>query len=111
MRWVFKTEHDVFVHPARRDGLPLALLEAMGAGVPCVATNLPSITEHVVDEQHALLCAPDHPAFLADRVDRLLTDPDLANGLALSGSALVRERFPMGDESRTYEHIWAGLLE
>lgn len=101
---------DVFVHPARRDGLPLALLEAMGAGVPCVATTLPSILEHVEDQKHALLCAPDHPAFLADRIDRLLTDPDLANGLAIAGSALVRERFVTGLASRGYQDVWDQLV-
>ena len=101
---------DVFVHPAREDGLPLALLEAMGAGVPCVATTLPSITEHLIDEQHALLCAADHPALLADRIDRLLTDPDLANGLALAGNALVRERFPVATASRAYQDIWDQLI-
>ena len=101
---------DVFVHPARRDGLPLALLEAMAAGVPCVATLLPSITEHLQDDVHALLCAPDRPALLADRLDQLLGDPARARRLAEGGRALVQERFPPEASSAAVQDLWDLLL-
>ncbi|NRA96716.1 MAG: glycosyltransferase [Planctomycetes bacterium] len=101
---------DVFVHPARRDGLPLALLEAMAVGVPCVATLLPSITEHLQDDVHALLCAADQPALLADRIDQLLGDPELARRIAGGGRALVQERFSPAASSAAVQDLWDLLL-
>ncbi|MAB89836.1 MAG: hypothetical protein CMJ90_10290 [Planctomycetes bacterium] len=101
---------DVFVHPARRDGLPLALLEAMAAGVPCVATSLPSITEHLQDDVHALLCAADQPAFLADRIDQLLGDEGRARRIAGGGRALVQERFSPAVSSAAVQDLWDLLL-
>lgn len=101
---------DVFAHPARRDGLPLALLEAMAVGVPCVTTTLPSITEHVCDDVHALLCAPDHPAFLADRIDQLLQDPERAQRIGHAGRELVRERFLAHAPAAAVQELWDVLL-
>ncbi|MAG55303.1 MAG: hypothetical protein CMJ83_03345 [Planctomycetes bacterium] len=102
---------DVFVLPARRDGLPLALLEALGAGVPCVATHGPSVDEALEDDVHALLCVADHPAFLADRIDRVLTNGALARRLADAGRALVQERFPAAATGAAHQSVYELLLE
>jgi glycosyltransferase involved in cell wall biosynthesis len=74
----------VLVHPARWEGFGLALLEAMLASLPIVATNVSSIPEIVVDGETGLLVPPDDPSALAAAVNRVLADPgDLgANGLA-----------------------------
>jgi len=101
---------DVFVHPARRDGLAFALLEAMAAGVPCVATTLPSVLEHFEDDVHALLCAPDHPAFLADRIDLLLGDASRAQRLAAAARQRVLERFGPAPSAEVVEGLWRQLL-
>jgi len=66
---------DLLVHPARWEGFGLALLEAMLASKPVVATNVSSIPEIVVDGQTGLLVAPDDEAALATAVTRLLDDP------------------------------------
>jgi glycosyltransferase involved in cell wall biosynthesis len=66
---------DVLVHPARWEGFGLALLEAMLASKPVVATNVSSIPEIVADGQTGLLVPPDNPAALAAAVTRLLDDP------------------------------------
>jgi glycosyltransferase involved in cell wall biosynthesis len=66
---------DLLVHPARWEGFGLALLEAMLASKPVVATNVSSIPEIVVDGQTGLLVAPDDAAALAAAVTRLLDDP------------------------------------
>jgi glycosyltransferase involved in cell wall biosynthesis len=66
---------DLLVHPARWEGFGLALLEAMLAAKPVVATNVSSIPEIVVDGQTGLLVALDDAAALAAAVARLLDDP------------------------------------
>jgi glycosyltransferase involved in cell wall biosynthesis len=67
---------DVLVHPARWEGFGLALLEAMLASKPIVATNVSSIPEIVADGQTGLLVPPDDPAALAAAVTRVLDEPD-----------------------------------
>lgn len=66
---------DVLVHPARWEGFGLALLEAMLAAKPVVATNVSSIPEIVTAGETGLLVAPDDPAALAAAVNRVLGDP------------------------------------
>jgi glycosyltransferase involved in cell wall biosynthesis len=74
----------LLVHPVRWEGFGLALLEAMLASLPVVATNVSSVPEIVVDGETGLLVAPDDPSALAAAVNRVLADPgDLgARGLA-----------------------------
>jgi len=66
---------DVVVHPARWEGFGLALLEAMLASKPIVATNVSSIPEIVADGETGLLVPPDDAPALATAVTRLLDDP------------------------------------
>jgi glycosyltransferase involved in cell wall biosynthesis len=67
---------DLLVHPARWEGFGLALLEAMLASKPVVATNVSSIPEIVTDGETGSLVPPDDPAALAAAVSRVLDDPD-----------------------------------
>jgi len=66
---------DLLVHPARWEGFGLALLEAMLASKPVVATNVSSIPEIVVDGETGLLVPRDDARALAAAVTRLLDDP------------------------------------
>jgi len=66
---------DVVVHPARWEGFGLALLEAMLASKPIVATNVSSIPEIVADGETGLLVPPDDAPSLAAAVTRLLDNP------------------------------------
>ncbi len=66
---------DLLVHPARWEGFGLALLEAMLASKPVVATNVSSIPEIVADGETGLLVTPDDAAALAAAVTRVLDDP------------------------------------
>lgn len=65
----------VLVHPVRWEGFGLALLEAMLASVPVVATRVSSIPEIVVDGETGVLVPPDDPAALAAAVSAVLDAP------------------------------------
>jgi glycosyltransferase involved in cell wall biosynthesis len=66
---------DVLVHPARWEGFGLALLEAMLASLPVVATQVSSIPEIVVDGETGLLVPADDAAALADAITAVLDNP------------------------------------
>jgi glycosyltransferase involved in cell wall biosynthesis len=81
---------DVLVHPVRWEGFGLALLEAMLASLPVVATRVSSIPEIVVDGETGLLVPPDDARALATALNRVLEDPD---GYGAAGRARAREEF------------------
>lgn len=82
----------VFALPSRDEGLPVALLEAMARGVPCVVSPVGSIPDLVVDGELGLLVPPDEPALLADALSRVLTDPGFAERIGAAGRAEVVAR-------------------
>ena len=81
---------DVLVHPVRWEGFGLALLEAMLASLPVVATRVSSIPEIVVDGETGLLVQPDDAKALAAALTRVLDDPD---GYGAAGRARAQEEF------------------
>ena len=66
---------DVFALSSRFEGLPIALLEAMASGLPCVATTVGGIPEVITDGRDGLLVEPADPGGLADALSALLGDP------------------------------------
>lgn len=80
----------IFVMPSHSEGSPNAMLEAMSAGVPVVASAVGGIPELVLDGYSALLGPARDPGHLASRLERLLGDPALA--ATLSRNALDKTR-------------------
>lgn len=89
--WLARAE--LLVHPARWEGFGLALLEAMLAGKPVVATRVSSIPEIVVDGETGLLVPPDDAEALAAAILRLLGGPEEARRLGDAGLARARSEF------------------
>ncbi len=76
---------DLYVLPSDTEGTPLALIEAMAAGLPVVATRVGGVPEVVIDGVTGLLVPPRQPKALAQAIVRLLVDPDLAKSMGASG--------------------------
>ncbi len=81
---------DLLVHPARAEGLGIALLEAASAALPVVATRVGGIPEAVVHERTGLLVEPGDVEGLGDALIRLLGDPELRRRMGAEGRAWVR---------------------
>jgi len=77
----------------RREGIPVVLMEAMGKGIPVVASRLSGIPELVEDEQTGLLTPPRDAKALADAIERLLRDAPLRRRLADAGRRRVQREF------------------
>jgi phosphatidylinositol alpha-mannosyltransferase len=77
---------DVFVAPnTGGESFGIVLLEAMAAGLPVVASDIPGFDEVVTDGLDGLLVRPGDPAALEAAVARLLDDPETAERLAEAG--------------------------
>ncbi len=103
-------ETDVVVLPSRFEGLPLAVLEAMAAGVAVVATRVPGTADVITDGQTGLLVPPEDPVALAAAIRRLARDPTLRERLARAGCELARSRFDVGRMVEAVESVYREAL-
>jgi glycosyltransferase involved in cell wall biosynthesis len=86
-------EADVFVLPSESEAFPNAVLEAMAAGLPTVATAVGGVTEVVQHGQTGLLVPPRHAEALAEALCGLLAVPHEARRLAGNARELVTRRY------------------
>lgn len=85
---------DVFVLPSRREGLPVALMEAMACGLPCVASQLPGATDALIEDGVSGVLVPvgDVPAF-ASAIASLLQDAARAALMGAAARQVILARF------------------
>lgn len=96
-------ESDVFAMGSFAEGIPVVLMEAMAAGVPVVATHIAGIPELVEDGRCGFLVPPGDSTALANRIGRLLDDPELRNAMAEPARLKVEREFNLTTES---ERLW-----
>jgi glycosyltransferase involved in cell wall biosynthesis len=102
---------DAFVLPSRFEGLPLAILDAMFAELPVIATDVGSIAEAVAHGRTGFLVPTENPAALAAALRQLLADPVLARRFGRAGRAVAVERFATTAKARRYEALYDELLK
>lgn len=103
---------DVFVLPSAWEAFPISILEAMACGVPQVVTDVGGSGEAVGVGETGLLCPPNDPPALADRIVELLRDPDRRARMADASRARHRDHFGLDRmverTAALYDHVAAG---
>ncbi len=94
---------DVVVQPSQFEGMPNSVMEAMAAGLPVVASNIPGNDELVIDGETGFLVPVGDTKLLAARINRLLDEPDLSRRLGEAGQTRVRDQF--GVEKMVQSHV------
>lgn len=84
---------DIFVMPSLWEGLSLAMLEAMAAGLPMVATDVGGARDVLGDSRWGRLVPARDAAALTEAVGQLLADPQARAAVAAAGAARVRENY------------------
>jgi glycosyltransferase involved in cell wall biosynthesis len=102
---------DIFALPSSREGLPVALLEAMSCGLPCVASRLPGATDAVIaDGDNGLLVPPGDAAALADALAALMRDPAGAQRLGVRARTTIEERYASGQVADAWLDAYRTVL-
>lgn len=100
---------DLFVLPSREDGPSLALVEAMGAGLPIVATDIPGTRELVSDGQHGLLVPGRNVDALSAAILRLLDAPEMAAQLGAAARARAQAQFSLAQTADAHLKLFESL--
>ena len=101
---------DLLVHPALREGLGVAVLEAMSASVPVVASDAGGIPDIVEHERSGLLFAAGGHGGLRHGMLRLLGDEALRQSLGRAGRERVATEFSIRRMSRRYVEVYNRVL-
>jgi len=101
---------NVFVLPSLSEGLSMAILEAMSASKPVVATQVGGNTELVLDQQTGYIVPPRDSQALASRLVTLLTNRQLAAQFAEKGKQRAEGQFSLGTMVRTYQTLYEACL-
>lgn len=101
---------DVFVLPSSHEGLSIALLEAMAAGLAPLVTDLPGNRIVVRDEVNGIVVPPDDPERLADGLARLLDSPELRRALGSAARETVVAEYSLGTVADGYLRVYRAAL-
>jgi glycosyltransferase involved in cell wall biosynthesis len=84
---------DIFVLPSYMEGMPNALIEAMAAGLPVIATAVGAVSDMVDDGSNGLVIEPRDAGALVRAVDTLISTPSLRMALGRAACRTAREKF------------------
>ena len=100
---------DALAFPSLKEGWGLVVLEAMAAGLPVVATDIPVFREYLTPGVDALLVPPADPAALAGAMADVMADADLRRRLVEAGRR-VAARFTWADAARRHQQVYRSAL-
>lgn len=102
---------DVFVLPSLWEGTPLSLMEAMAAGLPCVATRVGGVPELVQDGITGLLVVPGNVPALASAMKRLHSDAQLRAALGTQARDYARQHFGLASMAQAYLQLYSSTMD
>lgn len=103
---------DIFALPSRHhEGFGLVVAEAMARRLPIVATKSGGVVELVTDGETGYLVDREVPQQLADRLQRLIRDPQLRQRMGRAGRRRIEERFDIVQQSKELEKVLLAAAE
>jgi glycosyltransferase involved in cell wall biosynthesis len=100
---------DAFCLPSSAEGVPIVLMEAMASSLPVVATAIAGVRELVDDGVSGLVVPAGDEVALADSLQRLISEPELAHRLGESGRDAVALQFSLQGSAERIEALFVEL--
>jgi glycosyltransferase involved in cell wall biosynthesis len=101
---------DVYAQSSLEEGFGLAVLDAMAAGLPVVATNVGGIGEVVIEAETGFLVPPGNPELMAERLRRLLSDSETRSRMGEAGRVRALRVFSPAREAAAVQAAYDRLL-
>jgi glycosyltransferase involved in cell wall biosynthesis len=98
---------DVFVLASFAEGLPVALMEAMALGVPCISTTIAAIPELILSGENGLLVPPANSAALASALRRLASDEPLRLELGKKARQTAEQSYNLATNLDLLAGVWS----
>lgn len=106
----FLLEIDLFVMSSKREGVPVALLEAMAHGLPIVATRAGGIPEVLEHGREGVLCDPGDPEGLAEQIINMISDEKVRILMGLNARNKVIKHFGIQSVMSQWSDLYDGLM-
>lgn len=107
----FLKTFDLFVLPSRQEGIPRAVMEAMGMGIPVIVSNIPGCTDLVCDGINGLIFKVDDYHDLSARIKTVVKDQCLREKIARKGQENIYDNFSSKLMAKGYLKLYSTLLE
>ena len=104
------SQAEVFVLASFAEGLPVALMEAMALGLPCISTTIAAISELIEDKVNGLLVPPANPEALFRALQMLANDAPLRRQLGQKARATVEAQYNLARNLDFLSRMWLRRL-
>lgn len=103
---------DIFVLSSFSEGRPNALLEAMAAGVPVIASDIDGVRELISHGENGLLFEPGRPEHLAEQIERLSQDRELRDAIGKAGlESIQAQGLSWNNSAKRYAALYQDVLQ
>lgn len=106
----FLRASDIFVFPSFQEGLPNSLLEAMGCGLPVVATRIGGVMDVIKDGENGILVEPGDAQGIAEGITKLLEDKAFAFNLGLEALRTIQMNHSLDTVVQRYLDLYRELI-
>ncbi|MCF8373015.1 MAG: glycosyltransferase [Bacteroidales bacterium] len=104
-------EMDIFVFSSYSDTFGIALVEAMGIGVPCISSDIPPLREITIDGKYARLFKTGDPEDLSKHIIALIDNKKELEELSVTGKEYVLKNFSIDIHSKNNMDLYRNILE
>ena len=102
---------DIYLLTSRIEGTPMSLMEAMGAGVPAVATDVGDISKIVTDNVSGILLKNNDPKSIAQKILYLLKNPTKLTQMGLQAQEIIRKYYSAEIMAKRYEQLYKQIMK
>ncbi len=101
----------LFLFPSRFEGMPNALLEAMGYGLAVIATPVQGVDEVIHDGVNGIIVPLDDPESVSDTILRLLNNPEEREGLGKAAQDTIQKEYTLENMCNQFEALLTGEIK